>query len=82
MYQSGLSDEEWMLVSHHFEHKDPRGKKPIHSKCAIVNAILYISKSGAQWRWSQRGVWEAALDEINEIHRKETAKSQPLLWGL
>jgi hypothetical protein len=29
------------------------------------------------WRWNQRGVWEAALDEINEIHRKETAKSQP-----
>lgn len=27
-------------------------------------------------------VWEAALDEINEIHRKETAKSQPLLFGL
>jgi hypothetical protein len=44
MYQSDLSEEEWGLVSHHLEHKDPRGKKPIHSKCAIVNAVLYISK--------------------------------------
>ncbi|SDH77283.1 Putative transposase of IS4/5 family [Nitrosomonas sp. Nm132] len=50
MYQSDLSEEEWGLVSHQLEHKDPRGKKPIHSKCAIVNAILYISTSGAQWR--------------------------------
>jgi hypothetical protein len=48
MYQSDLSEEEWGLVSRHFEHKDQRGKKPIHSKRAIVNAILYISKSEAQ----------------------------------
>jgi putative transposase len=97
MYQSDLPNKEWALVSHHFERKDPRGKKPIHSKCAIVNAILYINKTGAQWRmlpkdyppwktvydhywrWNQRGVWEAALDEINEMHRKKTAKNQLLV---
>ncbi|MDV6345522.1 hypothetical protein [Nitrosomonas sp. Is37] len=45
MYQSDLSDEEWGLVTHHFEHKVLVGKKPIYSKCAIVNAALYISKA-------------------------------------
>ncbi|MDV6344147.1 transposase [Nitrosomonas sp. Is37] len=95
MYPSDLSDEEWALVAHHFERKDPRGQKPTHSKRIIVNAILYISKTGAQWRmlpmnfppwktvydhywrWNQRNIWENVLDEINELHRKKAAKSQP-----
>lgn len=25
-------------------------------------------------RWNQRGIWEAALDELNERHRKKTIK--------
>jgi hypothetical protein len=64
MYQSDLSEEEWGLVSHHLEHKDPRGKKPIHSKRAIVNAIFYISKSGAQWRMLPKDYppWKTVYD--------------------
>ena len=47
MYDSDLRDEEWELVAHHFEAKDPRGRKPDHRKRDVVNAILYINKSGA-----------------------------------
>jgi hypothetical protein len=46
MYQSDLSDKEWALVSHYLVRKEPRGKKLIHSKCAIVDPIRYISKTG------------------------------------
>ena len=28
-------------------------------------------------RWNRRGVWEAVLDQVNELHRKKTAKIQP-----
>jgi hypothetical protein len=37
------------LVAHHFKRKDTSVKKPIHSKYAIVGAVLYISKTRAQW---------------------------------
>lgn len=47
MYASDLSDEEWRLIEHHFQRNDKRGAVPIHAKRDIVNAILYISKSGA-----------------------------------
>ena len=89
MYPSDLSDDEWGLIAHHFEPRDARGRKPTHAKKDLVNAILYISKTGAQWRmlpheypnwktvydhyrrWNQRGVWEAANDELNQTHRKK-----------
>jgi len=40
MYQSDLNDREWELISSYFEPKDPRGRKPIHTKHSIVNAIM------------------------------------------
>lgn len=46
MYQSDLPDKEWALVSHYLVRKEPRGKKPIHSKCAIAHPVRYISKTG------------------------------------
>ena len=47
---SDLSDAEWALIAHHFEPQDPRGIKPIHPMRCIVKAILYLNKTGAQWR--------------------------------
>ena len=92
MYDSDLSAEEWALIEHHFQPQDNRGAVPKHDKRDIVNAILYLSKTGAQWRmlpksfppwktvydhysnWNRRGVWEAALDELNALHRKKTIR--------
>ncbi|MGS0742810.1 transposase [Glaciimonas sp. GG7] len=50
MYQSDLKDEEWALLEGYFKPSDPRGRKAKHDKKAIVNAILYVVKSGCQWR--------------------------------
>jgi putative transposase len=33
-------------------------------------------------RWNERGVWEAALDELAQIHRKKTAKMPPQATAL
>jgi putative transposase len=91
-YDSDLSDDEWALIEHHFQPQDNRGAEPVHAKRDIVNAILYLSKTGAQWRmlpksfppwktvydhysnWNRRGVWEAAIDELNTVHRKKTRR--------
>nr|VFK58247.1 MAG: Putative transposase of IS4/5 family (DUF4096) [Candidatus Kentron sp. TUN]VFK67267.1 MAG: Putative transposase of IS4/5 family (DUF4096) [Candidatus Kentron sp. TUN] len=48
MYDSDLSAEKWALIEHHFEPKDNRCAESRHDKRIIVNAILYISKTGAQ----------------------------------
>ena len=89
MYDSDLSDEEWGLIAHHFKPRDTRGRKPTHDKKDLVNAILYINKTGTQWRmlpheyphwktvydhyhrWNQHGIWEKALDALNQVHRKK-----------
>lgn len=41
-----FSDEKWLLIEHHFQPKDNRGAVPTHAKRYIVNAILYINKTG------------------------------------
>ncbi len=93
MYDSDLSEEEWALIEHHFQPQDRRGAEPRHAKRDIVNAILYINKTGAQWRmlpksfppwqtvydhysiWNRRGVWEAAVDDLNTMYRKKKEKA-------
>ena len=50
MYDSDLTDSGWELVEHFFDKKDNRGTKPTHKRRDIVNALLYVVKSGIQWR--------------------------------
>lgn len=89
-YPSDLKEKEWLLIEHHFRPQDRRGSACKHSRKRIVDAILYVLKSGTQWRmlpsdfppwktvydhfsrWNKRGVWEAALNQVNARHRKKT----------
>jgi len=89
-YPSDLKDKEWSLIEHHFQRQERRGHASKHPHKQIVDAILYIVKTGAQWRmlpkdfppwqtvydhfsrWSKSGIWEAALDELNARHRKNS----------
>src|ERR1700677_4160026 len=50
MYPSDLNEKQWEKISEFFKRPDPRGAKPKHMTRTIVNAILYITKSGCQWR--------------------------------
>jgi putative transposase len=52
MYISDLTDDQWELVKHHFEKpKTGAGRIPYRSDMRdIVDAILYIVKTGCQWR--------------------------------
>ncbi len=90
MYPSDLTEDEWAKIAPHFTPRDRRGSGCIHEKKVIVDAILYVVKTGCQWRalpndfppwktvydhfskWNKQGVWEAALDELNRLHRKKT----------
>lgn len=72
MYPSDLSDKQWERVEHFFERPDPRGSKGIHEKRAVVNAILYVTKSGCQWRMLPKDYppWGTVYDHLRNWSRR------------
>lgn len=50
-YPSSLTDREWEVLEPLLAKvRDPRGRKPVHSPRAILNAIFYAARTGCQWR--------------------------------
>ncbi len=51
-YPTDLSKREWARIEKHFRVSYKKGgRPPKYSKCEIVNAILYILRTGCQWRY-------------------------------
>lgn len=48
-YPSDLRDKDWELIEHHFA-MGKYGNRAIHSRRSLVNGILYVVKTGCQWR--------------------------------
>ena len=47
-YQTDLTDKQWNLIEHIFRtHKGKHFVK--HEKRELVNAVLYVVKTGCQW---------------------------------
>ena len=49
-YPSGLSDDEWRIVEPLVPPTQSGGRPAEHARREIVNAILYILRTGCQWR--------------------------------
>jgi len=52
-YPSDLTDRQWAIVEPllpEVEASGPGGRPPLHAKREIVNAILYVTRSGCSWR--------------------------------
>jgi putative transposase len=49
-YQSDLSDAEWSCLEPHFPAPQAYGRPRLHSPREILDAILYLLKSGCAWR--------------------------------
>ena len=50
-YSTDLSDDQWDIVKHLFERRTLIGAHLArHSKRELVNAVMYINKTGCQWR--------------------------------
>jgi len=45
-YPTDLTDKEWDLIKHHFV----RNRQRKYDKRTLVNAVLYLVKTGCQWR--------------------------------
>jgi putative transposase len=49
-YQSDLSDAEWGCLEPHLPAPEATGRPRLHSPREILDAILYVLKSGCAWR--------------------------------
>lgn len=49
-YPSDVTDNEWGTIKKYFERTNKRGAISKHEKRSIVNAILYVTRGGIQWR--------------------------------
>ncbi len=49
-YPTDLTDDEWSVVYRYFPRTKKQGRPPEHSKKSIVNAVLYLLRSGCAWR--------------------------------
>ena len=45
-YESDLTDKQWEAIKEYF----PSGNKSKYHKRSLVEAVLYIVKTGCQWR--------------------------------
>ena len=72
-YESDLTDEQWEEIKEFF----PSGNKSKYHKRSLVEAVLYIVKTGCQWRmlphdtvWSfyrrarNNGVWDKIMGNL------------------
>ena len=48
-YKTDLIDKEWEIIKDFFKKRDNRGVEATHDRRDIVNAILYVNKTGCQW---------------------------------
>lgn len=71
-YPSDLSEKQWELIKTAFEPKSKRGRPASHCKKKIVDAILYIVKSGISWRMMPNDLppWKTVYDHFSRWNKQ------------
>jgi putative transposase len=49
-YDSDLTDAQWRILSPFFRRPSKRGRPRVYDRRAVVNAVLYLNRTGCQWR--------------------------------
>ena len=49
-YDSDLTTKQWNLIKALFENENRGRHLRVHNKRKLVNAVLYLNKTGCQWR--------------------------------
>jgi transposase len=64
-YPHGLTDAEWDLVSELFQHTGP-GRPPRYERRAMLDACLYVVRSGCPWRMLPRDMppWQCVYAQF------------------
>ncbi len=73
-YPTDLTDSQWKLIEPLLPEVNSglgRGGRPTRDRREILNAILYVVKTGCQWRWvpSEFGPWQTVYGYFNAWSR-------------
>lgn len=88
-YPTDLTDDQWWHIQQVLPRKR-RGRTPTHSRREMVNAVLYITRTGCQWRMLPHEFppWQAVYaffrrlgqagvwQQINDALRQQVRTSQ------
>jgi len=69
LYPSDLTDGQWALIEDLFAPRTAMGRPFVHERREILNAILYQSRTGCQWRYLP-----------NEFPPRSTVHDQFVKW--
>jgi len=74
-YPSNLTTKQWHVVKHLFEKEKRGGHFRVYSKKKLVDAVLYVNKTGCQWRQLPKDFpkWTA----VHAFYQRATASG---LW--
>lgn len=78
-YPTDLTDEQWMLIERHLppsESGTRRGGRPPADRRRIVNGLLYVARTGCQWRMlpKEYGPWPTVYHYYRTWRRDGTLK--------
>jgi putative transposase len=67
-YPTDLSDKQWELIEPLLPKKK-RGRDAVHSRREMMNALLYIVRTGCQWRMLPHDLppWEAVYAFLRRL---------------
>lgn len=73
-YPSDLTDEQWDLLEPVFNAPGKRGRRHAHDLRSVVDAMLYISQTGCQWRYLPEsfGPWTRVWSQFRRWSRNGT----------
>lgn len=71
-YPSSLTDSQWNAIRKFLSRPDPRGARSRHDKREIVDAILYVNKTGCQWRMLPLHFppWSCVYDHFRRLKQR------------
>ena len=71
-YPTDLNDQQWNLIKSFTVRSDARGAVRKHSMRQIINAILYVTKTGCQWRMLPKefAPWETVYDHFRRFQHR------------
>ena len=92
-YPSDMTTEQWNVIKHLFENQKKGKHLQVHTKREFINAVLYINKTGCQWRqlphdfpnWKtvysfyERAIWSGLWDKIRALLVKNTGESRQII---
>ena len=71
-YDSDLTDEQWGLISHIFDKPRKGGFQEKYKKRDLLNGVLYVNKTGVQWRYLPKDFppWAATYKFFQRLSMK------------